>query len=256
MSRARTPPAAPAGAATATIRPSSVSASDPGATPRRSAMAERTCAATSRAACNTAPPDIHVWRDADDDPAESMPAVPAGSTTASQPRTVRAICEAMVTKPCPTSATAHVIDATPPDNLTRASESSSNPSEYMRFLNPAATPTPRRTRDASAVRPAPPGRSSQPSPLGGGSGWSTAARMHAATGTAPVSRCPVGSTSPTSRALRTRSSTGSMPSRAASLSICDSWPKHTWTAPKPRMAPQGGLLVRTTVASTKALGTR
>ena len=44
-------------------------------------------------------------------------------------------------------------------------------------------------------------------------------------------------------ALRTRSSTGSRPSAAASLSICDSYAKHACTAPKPRIAPHGGLLV-------------
>ena len=34
-------------------------------------------------------------------------------------------------------------------------------------------------------------------------------------------------------------------SAAASLSIWASWAKQTWTAPKPRIAPQGGLFVRT-----------
>lgn len=44
-------------------------------------------------------------------------------------------------------------------------------------------------------------------------------------------------------ALSCLNSTGSMPSSAASLSICASYAKHAWTAPKPRMAPHGGLLV-------------
>ncbi len=61
--------------------------------------------------------------------------MPAGSTTtASQPSTVRAIWPAIVTNPWPTSATAHVTVATPPASRTRASDVSSKPSEYMRFL--------------------------------------------------------------------------------------------------------------------------
>ena len=44
-------------------------------------------------------------------------------------------------------------------------------------------------------------------------------------------------------ALRMRRSTGSMPSAAASLSICASWPIATWTAPKPRIAPHGAVQV-------------
>ena len=42
---------------------------------------------------------------------------------------------------------------------------------------------------------------------------------------------------------------------AASRSIWASWAKQTCTAPNPRMAPQGGLLVRTAYPSTTALGT-
>ena len=67
--------------------------------------------------------------------------------------------------------------------------------------------------------------------------------MTSATGSDPVMRWPVGRTSPGAIALRRRSSTGSMPSSAASRSICASEPKHVCTAPKPRIAPQGGLLV-------------
>src|ERR671910_318870 len=103
-----------------TRRPSSVSTSDSAATPRRPASALRTWSATRSAARCTAPPDIQVWRDAEDDPAEPTPTVSAGSITAAwQPRTVRAICVAMVTKPWPTSATAHVTVATPPASRTR-----------------------------------------------------------------------------------------------------------------------------------------
>jgi hypothetical protein len=48
---------------------------------------------------------------------------------------------------------------------------------------------------------------------------------------------------PVSMALIRRSSTGSISSAAASLSICASWAIATWTAPNPRIAPQGGLFV-------------
>jgi hypothetical protein len=54
---------------------------------------------------------------------------------------------------------------------------------------------------------------------------------------------PVASREPWPMALRTRISTGSMSSAAASLSSCDSYPKHACTAPNPRIAPHGGLLV-------------
>ena len=46
-----------------------------------------------------------------------------------------------------------------------------------------------------------------------------------------------------------------MPSAAASLSICASWANATWTAPKPRIAPHGGLFVYITYASRRAFGT-
>ena len=54
---------------------------------------------------------------------------------------------------------------------------------------------------------------------------------------------PVGSVSPGASAFSSRSSTGSSPSAAASLSICASAAKHVCTAPKPRIAPHGGLFV-------------
>ena len=56
-------------------------------------------------------------------------------------------------------------------------------------------------------------------------------------------------------ALRSRSATGSMPSAAASLSICASCANATWTAPKPRMAPHGGLFVYATNDVMRAFGT-
>ena len=62
--------------------------------------------------------------------------------------------------------------------------------------------------------------------------------------------------SPGSSAFRSRSSTGSIPSSAASRSICASAAKHVCTAPKPRIAPHGGLFVYTAVASISALSTR
>jgi hypothetical protein len=39
------------------------------------------------------------------------------------------------------------------------------------------------------------------------------------------------------------------------LSICASWAIATWTAPNPRIAPHGGLLVYVTYESTRAFGT-
>ena len=56
----------------------------------------------------TAPPDIHVWRLAEVDPAEPIAVSAGASTTSSRPSVSRAICWASVTKPCPTSAHAHV----------------------------------------------------------------------------------------------------------------------------------------------------
>ena len=54
---------------------------------------------------------------------------------------------------------------------------------------------------------------------------------------------PVGIDVPVVIALRSRSATGSISSAAASLSICASCAKHVCTAPKPRIAPHGGLSV-------------
>ena len=64
-----------------------------------------------------------------------------------------------------------------------------------------------------------------------------------ATGAGQRTAAPVGSVEPVLIALRSRSSTGSISSAAASLSICASWAKQVCTAPKPRIAPHGGLSV-------------
>ena len=57
-------------------------------------------------------------------------------------------------------------------------------------------------------------------------------------------------------ALRSRISIGSRPDASASRSICDSWAKHAWTTPKPRIAPHGRWFVRTAHPSTIAFGHR
>lgn len=57
------------------------------------------------------------------------------------------------------------------------------------------------------------------------------------------------------RELRRRSSAGSMPSFAASLSIWPSYAAQTCIAPSPRTWPDGGLFVRTAQPSMKACGT-
>jgi hypothetical protein len=106
---------------------------------------------------------------------------------------------------------------------------------------------PRRTLCDSAVRPAPPGSviRSAPASAAGGGGSSTQARMHSSTGATPVMTCPVSSSSWVFSAFLRRSSTGSIPRAAASLSIWASAANEVCTAPKPRIAPQGGLFVRT-----------
>src|SRR3989442_6184520 len=62
--------------------------------------------------------------------------------------------------------------------------------------------------------------------------------------------------SPLRKALRSRRSTGDSLSATASLSIWASYAKHDCTAPKPRIAPVGGLLVYAPTAWMTALGTR
>ncbi len=113
------------------------------------------------------------------------------------------------------------------------------------FLNPSAKPTPRRTPSPRVVFPAPPGRriGSRGSSSAGGGSSAAAAVITSATGSEPAIFCPVGSVSPGASAFRSRSSTGSSPSSAASLSIWASDAKHVCTAPNPRIAPQGRLFV-------------
>ena len=113
------------------------------------------------------------------------------------------------------------------------------------FLNPTAKPTPRRTPSPRVVFPAPPGSriASRGSSSASGTGIAAQRLITSATGNEPVTTWPVGSVSPVESAFSRRSSTGSTASAAASLSICASAAKQVWTAPKPRIAPQGGLLV-------------
>ncbi len=126
------------------------------------------------------------------------------------------------------------------------------------FLKPTAKPTPRRTPSPWVVLPAPPGNlsGSRGSSSSAGTGSAAARRITSRVGSEPAITWPVGSVSPGSRAFSRRSSTGSMPSSAASLSICASAAKHVCTAPNPRIAPHGGLFVYTAVDSTSALSTR
>ena len=97
-------------------------------------------------------------------------------------------------------------------------------------------------RVAGAARAAGADRAAAPPAAGGSS--AAAARITSAVGSEHVDplagreRCRPGA-----RAFRSRSSTGSSPSAAASLSICASAAKQVCTAPKPRIAPQGGLFV-------------
>ena len=103
----------------------------------------------------------------------------------------------------------------------------------------------------------PPGSSRWSASAGGGSGSGSAPirSSSSATGAGSGRTWPVGSASPGAIALRARSATGSIPSSAASRSICASWANATWTAPKPRIAPHGGLSVYTTCAVMRAFGT-
>src|SRR5919202_104681 len=104
------------------------------------------------------------------------------------------------------------------------------------FLNPIANPLPRTTWLISETFPAPPGRASG-SCSGGGAGSSAVRRISVSTGAAPAITWPVIMRSPERSAFRTLSCTGSMPSLAASRSICASCAKQAWTAPKPRRVP-------------------
>ena len=77
----------------------------------------------------------------------------------------------------------------------------------------------------------------------GGSGISRTVRSSSATGAGLSMVWPVGTRDPSVMAFRTRNSTGSRPSAAAHRSICDSHANPVCTAPNPRIAPHGGLLV-------------
>ena len=125
------------------------------------------------------------------------------------------------------------------------------------FLNPTAKPTPRFTPSPRVVFPAPPGSriAARGSSSCSGSRRAAQRRITSATGSAPVIVWPVGSVPPGPSAFSSRSSTGSISSARASLSICASAAKHVCTAPKPRIAPHGGLFVNTLVASISAFGT-
>ncbi len=125
------------------------------------------------------------------------------------------------------------------------------------FLNPTANPTPLRTPSPRVVLPDPPGRriASRGSSSGSGTGKAAARRITFFVGSEPVTTWPVGRTPPDSSAFRRRSSTGSISSAAASLSICASAAKQDCTAPKPRIAPQGGLFVYTAVPSIATFST-
>src|SRR5258708_14197113 len=90
----------------------------------------------------------------------------------------------------------------------------------------------------------------------GGSGSAFARRMISATGYVPATGWLVMISAPSARALFIRSATGSIPSFAASLSSWASYAKHVWTAPKPRIAPVGGLFVYAPTLQTSAFGTR
>ena len=68
-------------------------------------------------------------------------------------------------------------------------------------------------------------------------------RSSSATGAGLSMSWPVGACAPSDIAFRIRSSTGSMPSAAAPLSICASYANAACTVPNPRIAPHGGLFV-------------
>src|SRR5699024_7996631 len=106
------------------------------------------------------------------------------------------------------------------------------------------------------VFPAPPGYAYTPEPRSvAGILRSARLRSSSATGAGPSTACPVGSIVPVVIALRARSVTGSSSSCAASLSMLDSQAYDDWTAPNPRIAPHGGLLVNTAKPSISACGT-
>ena len=184
-------------------------------------------------------------------PSRPMPSSPARPAPRSVPSSRAAVSRITSITPWPTSAAAQCTSApSPPDaavkSVTRAAVKSSKPSEKPMFLKPIANPSPRWTPSPRVVLPAPPGSRTdvarerlrlrraqvacRPQHLGDGerAGHDLAGRQRARPGAS---------------AFSSRSSTGSMSSASASLSICASAAKQVWTAPKPRIAPHGGLLV-------------
>ena len=116
--RRRGPAASPIESTTSVPSMTKRSGSIPWAAPTCSNSRSR----TARHAASTAPPLIHVWRDADVEPAEPIWVSIGSSTTTSTPSTVRAICWAIVTKPWPTSDVANFSVATPSASWQRAVE--------------------------------------------------------------------------------------------------------------------------------------
>ena len=104
-----------------TTRPSR-SANSPAGMPVSADTWVSTLSRTPSQAASTAPPDIHVWRLAEEDPAEPMAVSAGSSSTCRVPSTSRAICWARVTNPCPTSTQAQVTVATPSESRQAAVE--------------------------------------------------------------------------------------------------------------------------------------
>ena len=186
-------------------------------------------------------------RDADAEPAEPTAAVVCGArATSSVPSSVRATWRMTPTTPWPTSAAARVHHGAPVGE-----QHDARGAEVVESLRVADVLEAEREADAAADALAPrrvAGAAREAERVAGQSllsaaGCAAARRITSWVGSEPVRTCPVGSMSPGSSAFSKRSSTGSIPSSAASKSICDSAAKHVCTAPKPRIAPQGGLFV-------------
>ena len=113
------------------------------------------------------------------------------------------------------------------------------------FLKPTAKPTPRRTPSPRVVFPAPPGRriASRGSSSGSGSGMRGRAPDDLARRERARHDLPGRERAARLERVQEPQLDGSMPSSAASRSICASAAKHVCTAPKPRIAPHGGLFV-------------
>ena len=165
---------------------------------------------TARHAFSTAPPDIHVWRLADVDPAEPIDVSAGATSTSSTPSTVRAICWHERHEPLTDLGAAHVTVARPSTSRQRAvrvvvvalgvhqvleADREADAAAHVGGVGraPGAAGTGHRVvvvdrRRASAAR--------------------RVARITSATGSVPSIRCPVSSVSPVAIALRSRSSTG------------------------------------------------